>query len=59
MAAGELGQDPAGLGEANVGALADGEVSEGLRDVCLSDAGRYLGIKFLIRAIALVMTSKT
>ncbi len=31
VAADELGEDPAGLGEADVGALADGEVAEGLR----------------------------
>lgn len=38
MAAGEFGEDAAGLGEADVRALADGLVAEGLGDVCLPDA---------------------
>ena len=37
VAAGEVGEDPAGLGEADVGALADREVAEGLGDVRLAD----------------------
>lgn len=40
VAVGEFGQDAAGLGEADACALADGEVAEGLGDVCLSDADR-------------------
>ncbi|MDQ0710613.1 hypothetical protein QFZ55_000065 [Streptomyces luteogriseus] len=40
VAAGELGEDAAGLGEADACALADGEVAEGLGDVCLSDTDR-------------------
>lgn len=38
VAAGEVSEDAAGLGEADVGALADGEVAEGLGDVGLADA---------------------
>lgn len=38
MAAGRLGQDPVGLREADVRALPDGEVAQGLGDVCLADA---------------------
>ena len=38
VAAGEVGQDAAGFGEADVGAVADGEVAEGLGDVALPDA---------------------
>jgi hypothetical protein len=37
VAAGEVSEDAAGLGEADVGALADGEVAEGLGDVVLAD----------------------
>ncbi|MBP2587133.1 hypothetical protein J3A78_007611 [Streptomyces sp. PvR006] len=40
MAAGEVGEDAAGLGSADVAALADSEVAEGLGDVGLADAGR-------------------
>jgi hypothetical protein len=36
VAAGEFGEDPAGLGEADVGALADGEVAQRLGDVLAS-----------------------
>lgn len=36
----EVCKDAAGLGEADVGALADGEVVESLRDVCLADTDR-------------------
>jgi len=35
VAAGELGQGAAGFREADLGAGADGQVREGLRDVCL------------------------
>ena len=38
MAAGQVGQGPAGFGEADVGAVADGEVAEGLGDVAFADA---------------------
>lgn len=38
VAAGEVSEATAGLGEADVGALADGEVAEGLGDVGLADA---------------------
>lgn len=38
MAAGQVREDPAGLGESDVGALANGEVTEGLGDVCLADS---------------------
>lgn len=38
MAADQVRQDPAGLGEADVRALADGKVTERLGDVCLPDA---------------------
>jgi hypothetical protein len=38
VAVGELAQDPAGFGEADVGALPDGLVAESLGDVCLPDA---------------------
>jgi len=41
VAAGELGQRAAGLGEADLGAGADGQVREGLRDVCFPDPDRY------------------
>jgi hypothetical protein len=41
VAAGELGHDPAGLGEADVRALADGEVPQGLGDMGLADTARY------------------
>jgi len=41
VAAGELGQDAAGLGEADVGAAADGQVAQGLGDERLPDPGRY------------------
>ena len=37
MAAGEVGQSAAGLGEPDVGAVADGEVAEGLGDVGFAD----------------------
>lgn len=40
MAAGQVRQDAAGLGEADVGALADSQMPEGLGDVCLSDPDR-------------------
>lgn len=36
MAAGEFGEDPAGLGEADMGALPDGEVAQGLGDMRLA-----------------------
>jgi hypothetical protein len=42
VAAGEVGQGAAGLEEADVGAVADGEVAEGLGDVAFPGAGRYL-----------------
>ncbi|GHG05189.1 hypothetical protein GCM10017667_39950 [Streptomyces filamentosus] len=38
MAAGEVSEDAAGLGETAVGALADGKVTEGVGDVGLADA---------------------
>jgi len=37
-----VGQDAAGLEEPGLGAAADGQVAEGLRDVGLADADRYL-----------------
>ena len=40
VAAGEVGQGAAGLEEPDVGAVADGEVAEGLGDVALPDADR-------------------
>ena len=40
MTAGKLGEDAAGLGEADVGALADGKVAESLGDVGFADADR-------------------
>ena len=40
VAAGEVGQGAAGLVEADLGALPDGEVAEGLGDVGLADADR-------------------
>ena len=40
MAAGEVGQHSAGLGEPDVGAAADGEVPEGLGDMGFADADR-------------------
>lgn len=40
VAAGQVGEDAAGLGEADVGALPDGEVAEGLGNVGLPDADR-------------------
>jgi hypothetical protein len=39
VAAGQVGQGAAGLGEADVGAGPDGEVAEGLGDVAFADAG--------------------
>jgi len=39
VAAGELGEDPAGLGEADVGAVADGQAAEGLSDVAFCRRG--------------------
>jgi len=41
VAAGEFGQDAAGLGEADVGAAADGQVAQGLGDERLADPRRY------------------
>ena len=38
MAAGQVGQGAAGLEEPDVGAVADGEVAEGLGDVAFPDA---------------------
>ena len=38
VAAGQVGQDAAGLGEPCLGSCADGEVGEGLGDVALADA---------------------
>ncbi|MFG2732567.1 hypothetical protein [Streptomyces canus] len=46
MAAGELGQDAAGLGEADVGALADGLVAEAWRRV--SSRRRALSLVLLL-----------
>jgi hypothetical protein len=40
VAAGEVGQGAAGLEEPDVGAVADGEVAEGLGDVAFAEAGR-------------------
>jgi hypothetical protein len=40
-AAGQGREDPAGLGEADVGALANGEVTEGLGDDVISLTGLY------------------
>ena len=40
VSAGQVREDPAGLGEADVGALADGEMIQGLRDMGLADANR-------------------
>ena len=40
VAAGEVGQGPAGFVEADFGAVPDGEVAEGLRDVALADPDR-------------------
>ena len=40
VAAGEVGQDPAGLGEADLAAAAGDEVPEGLGDMGLADADR-------------------
>ena len=39
-AAGQVGQDPAGLGEPGLGAVPDGQVPQGLRDMGLADADR-------------------
>jgi hypothetical protein len=39
VTAGEFGEDPAGLGETDVGALTYGEVAQGLGDVGLADPG--------------------
>jgi hypothetical protein len=36
-----VGQGPAGLEEPDVGAVADGEVAEGLGDVAFADADGY------------------
>jgi hypothetical protein len=36
VAADELGEDRAGLGEADVGAVADGQAAEGLSDVAFA-----------------------
>jgi hypothetical protein len=41
VAAGQVRQGPAGLGEADVGASADGEVAQGLGDVAFPDADGY------------------
>jgi hypothetical protein len=38
VAAGEVGRDPAGFEEPDLGAVPDREVAEGLGDVCFSDA---------------------
>jgi hypothetical protein len=38
VTAGEVGQDAAGFEEADFGALADGEVAQGLGDVGLADS---------------------
>ena len=40
MAAGEVGQDAAGLVEADLGALPDGQMPEGLGDVGFADTDR-------------------
>ncbi|GCD99237.1 hypothetical protein EHYA_06951 [Embleya hyalina] len=56
VAAGELGQDPAGLREADVRALADGEVAQGLGDVCLADTARYQRMSAVSHAFAKLVT---
>ncbi|KUO09508.1 hypothetical protein AQJ58_24405 [Streptomyces sp. DSM 15324] len=56
MTAGELGQDAAGLGEADVGALADSLVAEGLRDVCLADPARY---RWFVRDLSTLLQLST
>jgi hypothetical protein len=40
VAAGQVGQGPAGLEEPDAGAVADGEVAEGLGDVAFPDTDR-------------------
>ncbi|NUK01230.1 hypothetical protein HRW23_12060 [Streptomyces lunaelactis] len=54
MAAGEVREDPAGLGEADVGALPNGKVAEGLGDVCLSDPGGYRWFELVLCLLLLV-----
>jgi hypothetical protein len=39
--AGQVSEGSAGFGEPDVGALADGEVPEGLRDMAFSDSDGY------------------
>lgn len=41
LAAGEVGQHPAGLGEADLAAAAGDQVAQGLGDVCLAHPDGY------------------